>query len=114
MTLEQILGSIVLVALIQVVAELLKKWRSKGERQTQSFQEMQQIAAAYKDVVEIHKTAALDATNALRSVTHDLAEAQTEINSLRIKVISLETALEDAHDMVGKMLELVKSLDIPH
>lgn len=106
-----VLSSIVIVAIIEFVKEMVKRHRTPEERETQTFMEMKAIADAYKDVVEVHKQAAMDATTMLRAVQHDLAVAHTEINGMRVKIMSLETALEEAHVMVSRMLVLVKNLE---
>lgn len=103
-----VLSSIVVVACLEIIKEILKKRRTPAERETQTFLEMKAIADAYKDVVEVHKQAAQDATTMLRAVQQDLARAHVDINDMRAKIVSLETALDEAHALVTKILSLVQ------
>lgn len=108
---ETVLSSAVIVAVFAVVAEIVKKWRTRGERQTLGFQELQSVVDAYKEMAATHQALAKQANDALLETLRDLDEAKEEINLLRVKVLSMESALESAYATIKQMLDMVKSLE---
>jgi len=107
-TIAAVLSSIVLVAVIEVVRELLKKWRSKPERESETFVQMRSVVDSYVHLVEVHEKAARSAEDAAKRLRAEVDATTAEVVELRSKVAVLETALEDAHVMITRMMELAK------
>lgn len=108
MTVAAVLSSIVLVAVIELVRQLVTKWRSKPERETEGFSQMREVVASYVQLVEVHKQAANDAADATGRLRDQVDGMTSEVIELRSKVVVLEAALEDAHVMITRMMELAR------
>lgn len=110
-TWELLLTSTVLVAGFGVLQALITKWRSRGEKQAQTFTEMGAVVEAYKQIAETHRVLADKANDSLRQITVELDEAKDEVVLLRVKVVSLEMALDSAHNTIKEMMQLVRSME---
>lgn len=108
---ESVLQSVVLVAFLGICMELLKKWRSRGEKQTEGFKEMQAVSQAYRDFAEMHKLSAEQATASLHEVTVELGRAQVQISKMAVEIVGLKAALESAYTTIDRMVREVKKID---
>lgn len=111
MSWEIVLTSTVMVAIVGVAQELVRKWRSRGEKQSQGFQEMSAVVDAYKQIADTHQALADKANQSMREMITELDDAKDEVHLLRVKVVSLEMALDSAHATIKEMMQLVKSLE---
>lgn len=107
-TLSAVLGSIVIVAVVELIREILKRFRSKGERENENFINMRAVVAEYMGLVEIHKKTATDANDAYERLKVNLDEASTKVVELEHKVHSLEMALGDAQILIDRLFEMKK------
>lgn len=109
--LPTVLTSTVIVAVLAIVQQLVGKWRSRGERQTQGFAEMQAVANAHAELAQQHMRLANEAQATASEMLTKLAEANQQLALFRVRVTGLETALESAYDTIARMMDLVKSLE---
>lgn len=106
-----LLSSGVIVAIVKVAESMVSKWKPpsqvQDERSERAFHEMEQVAEAYRGVVEVHKTAAAEATTALERATVEIDGLRAEVGRLTLQVRTLEHSLTDAADTITQLMALV-------